>query len=347
MAHTGSQACDQLTLPLAQRWSRDLGAPVSYALVAGGRVFVTIGASGLTGHTALVALDEATGATLWGPITLGGTYWWATAAYDSGRVSAVNVDGLMTAFAAADGHILWSHQMPGQYAFSSAPTASGGTVYVGGAGSGGTVYAVDETDGGVRWTASVMNGDDSSPALGLGNVYVSYACNQAYAFDAATGAPLWHHSGSCEGGGGKTTALNRGRVYTRDFDGDLVLDADSGVQDDSYTSTYIPAFSATSAYYTTTTVKAVELDGGTLDWTFDAGATTIQTAPIVVGPHVVFGSSDGHVWVVDSTTGVIVSSAALSNIRPPDEQNVAAPLAGFTAADGMLFVPAGNSIVAY
>jgi hypothetical protein len=37
----------------------------------------------------------------------------------------------------------------------------------------------------------------------------------------------------------------------------------------------------------------------------------------------------------------------LPNVLGPDEQNVSSPLAGFAAANGMLFVPAGTSIVAY
>lgn len=72
----------------------------------------------------------------------------------------------------------------------------------------------------------------------------------------------------------------------------------------------------------------------------------IPTAPIVVGPHVVIGTQDG-LYVLDATTGAIVSSDALAGILGPDEQIVSAPLAGFSAAGGMLFVPVGNKLVAY
>jgi len=51
--------------------------------------------------------------------------------------------------------LVGSVQLPGQYAFSSPPTAEGGFVYVGGAGDGGTVYAVDEKNGAVVWTENV------------------------------------------------------------------------------------------------------------------------------------------------------------------------------------------------
>ena len=52
-----------------------------------------------------------------------------------------------------------------------------GIVYVGGAGSGGTLYAVSESAGNVLWTASVQNGDNSSPvkASSAGGVVTFYA----------------------------------------------------------------------------------------------------------------------------------------------------------------------------
>ena len=344
--HSGGQPADTLSLPLCRRWARDLGAAVSYPLVAGGRVFVTLGQTG-TARTSVAALDQHTGAILWGPVDLGGSYPNATAAYDNGRLFAVNSGGLLSALDAATGAILWTKQLPGQYFFSSAPTATAGRVYVGGAGSGGTVYSVDQLDGGVAWTASVANGDDSSPAVSGGKVYVSYACNQAYAFDAADGGALWHHSSGCSGGGGKTVAVANGRVYTRDFDGDLVLDASDGGLIGLYTSTKIPAFSSSQVFYNFANVQAAALDGGPGGWTFDAGGAQVQAAPIVVGPHLVIGLSDGRLLAVDAATGAIASSAVVPNMLAPDEQNVGRPLAGVTAADGMLFVPAGTSLIAF
>src|SRR6185437_12398476 len=79
-AHTGAQF-DTITPPLTERWSRDLGGQISYPLIAGGRIFVTVANQNSYG-TKLYALDEANGATLWGPVDLGGTYNWSNAAYD-------------------------------------------------------------------------------------------------------------------------------------------------------------------------------------------------------------------------------------------------------------------------
>src|SRR5262249_11983446 len=65
-AHTGAQLKANLRLPLARRWSRDLGSTgISYPLVANGRVFITV-------DTQLFALDARDGALAWGPLELGG-----------------------------------------------------------------------------------------------------------------------------------------------------------------------------------------------------------------------------------------------------------------------------------
>ena len=154
--------------PLEMKWSRDFSSSgvdtISYPLIAGGMVFVTTAnANGNYGNT-LWALDENTGMTIWS-VDLPGTYFFADAAYGSGKVFVVNFDGLMKAFDAGSGTLLWSVNLPDQYAVTSAPTAVNGIVFIGGAGSGGTVYAVDETNGAVLWTMPVENGDSSSPAV--------------------------------------------------------------------------------------------------------------------------------------------------------------------------------------
>jgi outer membrane protein assembly factor BamB len=133
--------------PLELKWSRDFSTSgvdtISYPLIAGGMVFVTTAnTNGNYGNT-LLALNENTGATIWSA-DLPGTYFFADAAYDSGKVFVVNFDGLMKAFDAASGNLLWSVNLPDQYAFTSPPTAVNGVVFIGGAGSGGTLYAVDE-----------------------------------------------------------------------------------------------------------------------------------------------------------------------------------------------------------
>lgn len=351
--HAGGQPTDVLRPPLGIVWSQDLGGAVSYPLIEGSRAYVTVADSGSNGSR-LFALDLATGVVAWGPIELGGTYHFSAAAYDAGRIFAVNGQGLMTAFDANTGAQLWSAQMPGQYSFSSPPTAFQGIVYLSGAGSGGTFYAVSEANGSVIWTAPVMNGDDSSPAVSATGVYASYACDQAYDFNPTTGALIWHHTSNCEGGGGKTVALYGGRVYTRDFNsGNLILDAQTGAQLGTFPFTVpygysipIPAFSGSMGYFfDSAQLRGIDLGTGNTLWTF-AGDGKLSSAPIVVGGKVFIGSTGGNLYALDGASGALVASINVgSGISFPDEQN-ATQLAGLNAGQGYLLAPAGNRLVA-
>lgn len=141
-SHSGATQFKTLLPTLLQQWTVDLGGDISYPLIAQGKVYVTVRPASITGMR-LVALDETNGQVAW-QVPLGGTYGFANAAYDGGRVFVVNSNGLQ-AFDAGTGVGQWAALLPGQYLFSSAPTAVGGVVYVGGAGSGATVLLLAGT----------------------------------------------------------------------------------------------------------------------------------------------------------------------------------------------------------
>src|SRR5688572_30114286 len=237
--HTGAISVTGLTPPLTQKWVVNFGRPISYPLIADGRVFVTVkNASGQ--GTTLFALNAANGSTLWSS-NLGGSFFWSGSCYENGRVFALNGSGLLQAFDAATGALVWSRLLPGQFSFSSMPTVRDGVIYTGGAGSGGTVYAVNANTGAVLWTQSVANGGNSSPAVTSDGVYVSYACPNVYKLDPATGAQIWHFAPGCSGGGGKTPALYNGRLYVRDFT-DTIFDSDTGTIVGNFNAKNTPAF---------------------------------------------------------------------------------------------------------
>jgi len=366
VAHSGVQADSSLSPPFWLRWRVTLPGLVSYPLIAQGLVFVTA-ADQTTGVTTLYALGQASGHTVWSqPLTQPPpfVYPWATAAYDNGRVFAIGTAGQMSAYEASTGGVLWSAALPGQYLFSSAPTAANGVVYTGGAGSGGTLYAVDQETGTVLATQPVQNGDNSSPALSDIDVFVSYACDRAYAFaQEATLDLLWHYDTFCAGGGGKTTVYENGRVFTRDsFLGNLILDAATGNLLGSYgpRPTYSPTIVAPAVSGNTMWV----LSGGVLSaqnvsdpsnpstlWSF-AGDGQLVTAPIVLstpsGDFVVEGSASGMLYVLHAGTGQLAWSTNVgAAIQRPDEQNISQPLTGLAAGQGLLVVPAGKTVSAY
>jgi outer membrane protein assembly factor BamB len=349
-AHDGFDPASPLVTPLTLRWSRDLSASgvisISYPLIAQGLVFVTTTTENQV--NTLIALDESTGTTIWSA-DINGTYSFANAAYDSGKVFVVNFDGLMKAFDAASGTLLWSVNLPNQYAFTSPPTAANGIVFTGGAGTGGTVYAVDETNGAVLWMMPVENGDHSSPAVVLGNVFVSYACPQAYAFNAASGQQLWNYSGGCEGGGGKTPVVHAAQVYVRDSfftqTNGVVLDANTGTLIGGFNSDRPPAFFGNLALFLQTgTLVGVDSNGQVL-WSF-AGDGGLTSAPVVVNQTIYIGSSSGTLYGLNASGQQIWSTQVGAAIEAPDEQN-ATLTTGLGAGDGLLVVPAGAVLAAY
>ena len=350
-AHDGDQPNEILPTSPVVKWSHNFGNSVSYPLIVDNQVFVTVSGDGEGGYgSELYALDASSGDGLWGPIELGGTDDRAGIAYDNGFVFAINYSGQLTAFEAATGDEEWTTALPGQYAFSSPPTASGGVVYVGGAGIGGTLYAVDETNGELLWTGSVANGDQSSPAVSDTGVYVSYACEQTYDFAPTTGDLIWQHATDCEGGGGRTPALSNGNLYVRDSAGmsPVVLSASTGAQLGSFSSATAPAFDNGLEFTMEQgTLAAIQASTGTEVWS-QTGDGSLDSAPIVVGGSVYVGGSSGLVASFNENTGVETWSAnAGSPILAPDEQNLSDELTGLGAGDGLLVVPASDTLVAF
>jgi outer membrane protein assembly factor BamB len=337
-----------LALQQTPLWTVDLPGNISYPLIAEGGVFVTsAGIPGGGNGTQLYALDAQTGKNLWGPVALPGTYQYSLITYDAGSVFVVNSDGILSSFNAATGAPGWSVQLPGQYSFSSPPTASNGVIYIGGSGDGGTLYAVSETSGAVLWSNLVENGDNSSPAVGPSGVYVSYPC-QVYDFDLVSGTPLWRYNGGCEGGGGRTPVLAGGKLYVRDPPAGTIYDAANGSILGTFASASAPAVTATTGFYLNNgTLNWVDLQSAAQTHSF-SGDGSLVTTPIVIDEAVIVGSSAGNLYALDTQSGVLSwqTLAPAGIFAGGDSQNTDF-FTGLAAADGVLIVPAGNKLVAY
>jgi outer membrane protein assembly factor BamB len=331
-----------LTFPSSPTWSIDVGGDVSYPLIANGMVYI------MSNNGGLYALDKATGSLVWGPVNSGRSH-----AYDRGKIFTLSLGGTLQSFDAATGQPGWSVQLPGQYSFDATPTAVNGIVYAGGAGSGGTVYAVDETNGALLWTASVANGDQSSPAISKDGLFVSYPC-QVYKFDPISGAPRWHYNGPCDGGGGRTTAYDSGQLYSRDLGSGTIFDAATGAQIGTFPGGRIPALSPNVAYIQDGyyfqgggTLRAVDRTNQQVLWSF-AGDGALSSAPLLIDQTVIVGSNSGTVYALDAASGqTLWSGSAGAAIPYPDEQNVSQPLTGFAAGEGYLIVAAGHRLTAW
>lgn len=344
ISHDGFSSDTTIKPPLRSRWTHQFpgDGPVSYPLIAGGKVYVTVkipsSVDGIGGSN-LYALDRASGAIVWSQRI--SNYYWSNAAYDRGHVFVVDSGGRLREFDASTGAPGWSMRLPGQYGSSSPPTADNGVVYVGGSGYNGTLYAVSETDGSVLWMQPVHNGDFSSPALSATGVYVSYACGLTYGFDRATGQQRWFSNGPCSGGGGITPTYHDGKVYTVDYWGNKILDAGTGALLGTFQSDAQPVFAGKVGLFMDRGTLQAVADGGIL-WTF-TGDGQLDTLPIVVGDTVYIRSSRGMIYGLGLDSGEVVWSAnAGAQIFLST-----GPVTGLGAGQGLLVVPAGNKLAAY
>jgi outer membrane protein assembly factor BamB len=344
-AHTGTVNFASVSFPTSAAWSVDVGGTPSYALIVGGKVFVTVSVGS---GSQLVALDQATGATVWGPVVIAGT---ANAAYDSGKIFVLSSpfanSATMEAFDAQSGNQLWSTLLGGQWSFTAAPSAANGLVYTGGAGSGGTLYAVDQTNGNIVWTQSVQNGNNSTPAVTADGVYVTYPC-WTYDFRPATGESIWNNNTGCEGGGGATPVVANQLVYSPNnvsgYDG-TVYNAETGANAGTYVADTPAAFTATTGYFLQGgTLRGVSVSNSTVEWSF-AGDGHLAGAPIAVNQYVFIGSSSGNLYALDGTSGQQVWQVSLP--APVVASPYTMQFSGLAAGDGLLLVPAGTKVTAY
>ncbi len=327
-------------LPLSPSWTVSLDGTVSYPLIVGGRIFVTVARG--TGGSEIVALSAATGAVVWGPISVPSG---ANATYDNGRVMVMSSNGLLTALDPASGSQLWSTVLTG-ISFSSPPTAANGAVYTGGT---DVVYAVDDATGAIKWWDRVTGGEVSSPTVTADGVYVSYPC-ETYDFSPASGLSVWNNAGSCPGAYGATGTYANGVYYSPNPGSEVYMgvsvDAETGHVIRSYGASQAPAIGATSGYILESgTLTATGLSNNTILWTF-TGDGTLSTAPILVNNYLFIGSSSNKLYALDAITGAQLWQATLGGAP---STGMWSPLvqSGMNAGDGLLVVPFGSTLTAY
>lgn len=179
-------------------------------------------------------------------------------------------------------HLLWESADIGAVDASSVVSAEG-KVFVN---CGSSITALDELTGVVLWSQPIVGGNSwgswAGPAYDSGKVFISG--DKVYAFDAATGTPLWAFdlpNDACNGG---PMAVN-GRVYAGDWDGHHYYCLDANSADPT----------------------------GTLLWSFDMGGGYAQGVPAYYddgGDGRIYltgwGYGGGHVYCLNATTGALI-----------------------------------------
>ena len=337
--HAGAISFKSLSFPTTSTWSVNVGGIPSYALIVDGKVIVT---AAVNNNTQLIALDQATGATVWGPIELTG---YASSTYEGGKVFVLSATvgslGTVQSYDIETGKLDWTITLSGGV-IGAGLTALNGLIYT--STDNGLLFALSEGTGSIVWSGTVWNGGFGTPAVTSTGVYASYPCS-TYDFQPLTGTQLFFTNTGCEGGGGATPVVANGLVYSpagNSNGGGAVLDASSGTVVGPYTATGEPAFSATAGYFLQSgTLNALTSSNNTVLWSF-TGDGALTTSPIVVNQAVIIESSSGTVYALNAATGQQLWTVNAGGTLPAGTTS-----SGLAVGDGLLIVPAGNQVVAY
>ena len=355
--------------PLRRLWSLHLdGGLLTYPLIADRRVFIS-------STTSVIALDAASGRTLWvrrfSPENVG----WSGIAYDRGVIFATYIASTsdspagVFAFDAQSGRQIWSAPFLTSLSFAYPPVASNGILYYSGAGGGTAIVALSEQTGATLWYAGITQPE--IPAVtGAATVVTSTGCFSASAFGALSGTLLWQVPIGCSGVAGLPTpnmpvnsgALTYVRGGAQSPDNGTILSSLGGVVG-SYSSQFIPAAGAGHIFLLPApnlitapqTLIATNPLATSINWEVSLVGDVVVTPPIVVtGPFrgpapnaltrttVYIETAAGRLNAYNAAKGTLLMSLPLGVAGASFGGST-----GLAAAGNILIVPTDHQLLAF
>ncbi|HLY96006.1 MAG TPA: PQQ-binding-like beta-propeller repeat protein, partial [Sideroxyarcus sp.] len=159
----------------------------------------------------------------------------------------------------------------------------------------------------------------------------------------------------CSGGGGATPVVANGVLYAPNGFGTYngsTFNAATGALLGSYVADNPPAIGTQNGYFLQSkTLRGISLASNTVLWSF-AGDGLLVTSPIVVNSgansYVFVGASSGNLYAVDATTGAQLWTVNLGAAIPSGSGwGARMQISALAAGNGLLVVPAGNTLTAY
>jgi len=333
---------------ISLQWAAALGGNVwkTSPLVVDDRIFVATMDDGKGAGHCIKALDKHTGKELWTMPTINSIKH--KLQFSEGMVLATDAEKNVYAIDASTGRLRWSRKaVPGLPTFVSGPALAKGVYYTG---LGKRMAALDIQNGKVLWEGVQPTGGEATPAevsVVDQTLLAGYNWNALCAYDIQTGKLRWkrQEDGLRFRSGGVTAA--GGYVYTTGLNGIFKIDLKSGeivqksIKTDDFKVMASPSIMDNLLLMPTAGhgVKAYDLNTLEEKWHFSTAEALVYTSPystpdqrkqvatveaavIEAKGKLVFGASDGHVYVLDKAGNLLT------------QFNVGAPIFSEVAVEG-------------
>ena len=292
-------AKETLTPPLAVRWTVETGSAIeATAAIVDDTVYAA------TAEGRIMALDLKDGRRRWQ--TEAGAALSASPAVDGGRLYIGNANGLFMALKTEDGTRLWSFETEGK--IESSATVSHGLVLFGSYDH--HLYALDAVTGTLKWKHESEAPMHGTPGVVDGLVLAAGCDGMIVMLDVATGKRVRTAEAGVHFSAGP--AGSQGHAWIGSVDGDYravrLADAETVWHVD--TDERLGACHANAAVaerqivFASRNRRVFSLDRttGKTQWTFAIRDKT-DSSPVVSGPTVYVGASDGVVYGLNLDDG--------------------------------------------
>ena len=345
-AHTGGSNLSDIHLPLQLAWTTNTGSNIfmTSPLIAEGKVFVATTDDNVSLNTYVCAFDLNSGKPMWKYRTENSIK--NTIAYENGIVIAQDASCNLYALDSESGRLLWKKYINlDSYPYlTEGLTIDKGVVYAG-IGSGLSAYYLKT--GETIWTNKDWKQRESSTTTltVAGNVLVSGTqWGGLYGNDIHTGKQLWKLSNNGLGNRGASPVYKDGKLWIISSKSFFIIEPQTGkvVQQKELSAnldvTSTPLITNQEIIFGTADHGVFTLDKATLfnKWKAETSPSLVYTAPYSTTPQagvetspvaslgvVYIGASDGYLYAIDQSTGII-----------KDKYNLGAPIFSTVAVSG-------------
>ncbi|MCF6358306.1 MAG: PQQ-binding-like beta-propeller repeat protein, partial [Draconibacterium sp.] len=302
------------------------------AIEAKGKLFVaTIDDFGME-NCGIHAIDTETGLKLWSFKTVGSVK--NTICYTDGKILATDVFGISYAINSETGKLIWKKEL-GQTGLGSFNTGSVVSEDIYYTGYGNYLQAIDAKTGETRWVNEEwQGGEGATPTMIVADNILIAASNwrALYAHDIKTGKLLWKKSDSGYSSRSSSATYLNDTLYVASKDGIGLMNVHTGEMYKYFKSPLSLLASTKPLVLDNLIVMGTAKEGvaafnrttGEIVWKVQTGkslvysspyskpnSATVEPAPILFNGNIIFGASDGFIYVVNSEDGKIIQKMNL------------------------------------